>query len=135
MLQATTTFARSPASRDYLAHRRSPLRVGTDLPIGGSPVGALSRKRSTRGAVPVSARPCRRPAHINWSKKSNIPGKNWVRAVYPSTWVAQSPEHQGTGSLPISSGWVNCRKYPDSWVRAVQSPSLGGSAAVSLPKA
>ncbi|RWW46096.1 hypothetical protein BHE74_00048003, partial [Ensete ventricosum] len=64
MLQATTTFARSPASRDYLAHRRSPLRAGTDLPIGGSPVGALSRKRSTRGAVPVSARPCRRPARM-----------------------------------------------------------------------
>ncbi|RWW55213.1 hypothetical protein BHE74_00038160 [Ensete ventricosum] len=39
------------------------------------------------------------------------------------------------GGLPPHPGWVNHRKYPDSWVRVVQLPSLGGSAAVSRSKA
>ncbi|RWV85046.1 hypothetical protein GW17_00053194 [Ensete ventricosum] len=39
------------------------------------------------------------------------------------------------GGLPPHPGWVNHRKYPDSWVRVVQLPSLGGSVAVSRSKA
>ncbi|RZS02003.1 hypothetical protein BHM03_00031969 [Ensete ventricosum] len=49
--------------------------------------------------------------------------------------VAQSPEHQGMGGLPAGPGRVNCQKYPNSWVRAVQPPSLGGSAVISRLKA
>ncbi|RWW43195.1 hypothetical protein BHE74_00051165 [Ensete ventricosum] len=39
------------------------------------------------------------------------------------------------GDLPVGPGRVNRPKHPDSWVRAVQLPSLGGSAAVNRPKA
>ncbi|RWV90641.1 hypothetical protein GW17_00047137 [Ensete ventricosum] len=39
------------------------------------------------------------------------------------------------GGLPIGPMRVNRRKHPDSWVRAVQPPSLGGSAIVSRSKA
>ncbi|RRT33246.1 hypothetical protein B296_00055027 [Ensete ventricosum] len=39
------------------------------------------------------------------------------------------------GGLPVGPRRVKRRKYPDSWVRVAQSPSLGESVVVSRPKA
>ncbi|RRT42635.1 hypothetical protein B296_00038403 [Ensete ventricosum] len=48
--------------------------------------------------------------------------------------MAQPPKHLVTSDLPVGPGRVNRPKYPDSWVWAVQPPSMGGSVAVSRPK-